>query len=80
MKGAWDHAYIQTTIYDSEGKAIGQVDWKWQHGKTQPPGHGHGFDMPGNFKSGHQGNGTYYRLGQLPNGWDELPPGVTPIQ
>ena len=69
---------IQTTIYDGNGKAIGQVDWKPQHG--QGSGHGHGLTTPGDFYSGHQGNGTFYPSGQLPEGWGNLPPGVGPIK
>ena len=69
---------IQTTIYNGNGSAIGQVDWKPQHG--QGSGHGHGLTTPGDFSSGHQGNGVFYPPGQLPAGWGTLPKGVGPIK
>ena len=68
---------IQSTIYDSSGRAIGHVDWKPQHGVGA--GHGHRFQTPGVPTSGHGGEGTFYHPGELPPGWDLLPPGVTPI-
>ncbi len=68
---------IQTTIYDSEGRAIGHVDWQAQHGVAS--GHGHGFETPGDFSSGHGGRGTFYPPNSLPSGWGELPPGISPI-
>jgi hypothetical protein len=68
---------IQTTIYDKKGRAIGQVDWKKQHGAAS--GHGHGLTRPGDFSSGHQGNGLFYPPGQLPLGWGNLPSGISPI-
>ena len=69
---------IQSTIYDVNGNGYGQVDWKPQHGAAS--GHGHGLATPGDFQSGHQGNGTFYDAGKLPNGWGDLPAGIEPIK
>ena len=68
---------IQTTIYDADGKAVGQVDWKHQHGAG--PGHGHGLETPGDLGSGHQGSGEFFEPDNLPDGWGDLPDGVKPI-
>ena len=69
---------IQNSIYNSEGKIIGQVDFKPQHGA--PSGHGHKMTQPGNIGSGHQGAETYISPENLPSGWNKLPEGVGPIK
>lgn len=69
---------IQNSIYNSEGKIVGQVDFKPQHGA--PSGHGHKMTEPGNIGSGHQGAETYVSPESLPSGWNNLPEGVNPIK
>jgi RHS repeat-associated protein len=69
---------IQNSIYNSEGKIIGQVDFKPQHGA--PSGHGHMMKEAGNIGSGHQGAATYISPENLPSGWNNLPEGVVPIK
>ena len=69
---------IQNSVYNSEGKIIGQVDFKPQHGA--PSGHGHRMTEPGNIGSGHQGAETYISPENLPSGWNQLPEGVGPIK
>ncbi len=68
---------LQNTIYDSNGKAIGQVDFKPHMNKTQPSGHGHIMTEPGNLSSGH--NGDHIPNSQLPTDWNALPEGVVPM-
>mgnify|MGYP001548414124 FL=1 len=69
---------IQNSVYDADGKIIGQVDFKPQHGA--PSGHGHRMSEPGNIGSGHKGAETYISPDDLPPGWNQLPDGVEPIK
>lgn len=67
---------IQSTVYNAEGKAVGQIDWKTQHGVG--PGHGHGFGTPGDFSTRDE---NYYMPGELPDELNNalLPSWLTPI-
>ena len=72
-----DGKAVQNAIYDADGKVIGHVDFK-NHGPGAPSGHGHQFPSPGNPASGHGPGKPHIPPNQLPPGWDDLPPGVSP--
>ncbi|MNS00683.1 tRNA3(Ser)-specific nuclease WapA precursor [compost metagenome] len=67
---------IQSTVYDRNGRAIGQVDWK-QHGKAGP-GHGHIMTEPGRIGSGHGQGSQHVPFEKVPQNWTTLPSGVAP--
>ncbi len=69
---------VQNTIYNSDGLAVGQVDFK-RHGAAVP-GHGHILNPPGNIESGHGANAVHLPPDQVPKGWSVIPPGTQPSQ
>jgi len=69
---------VQNTVYDSAGRAVGQVDFK-QHGPGAPPGHGHSFP-PGQPGAGHGPGASHIPPNQVPPGWATIPTGTTPAQ
>ncbi|WP_338846797.1 RHS repeat-associated core domain-containing protein [Massilia sp. W12] len=68
---------VQNTIYDSQGNAIGQVDFK-NHGGGAVSGHGHVLTPPGNFASAHGPSAVHLPPNQVPAGWGAIPTGMTP--
>jgi RHS repeat-associated protein len=68
---------VQNTIYDENGIAIGQVDFK-NHGGNAVSGHGHIIDPPGNLSSGHGPGAVHLEPGAVPQGWGVIPPGMQP--
>ena len=69
---------VQNTIYDADGNAVGQVDFK-KHGPGAPPGHGHSFP-PGQPGVGHGPGATHLDPTNVPEGWADIPPGLQPAQ
>ncbi|MDR2306500.1 MAG: RHS domain-containing protein [Paucimonas sp.] len=70
---------VQNTIYDNDGKAFYQVDFK-RHGKDAPPGHGHPLSPPGNINSGHGPSAIHVPPEDVPKEWTVIPPGTKPSQ
>ncbi|WP_269765654.1 RHS repeat-associated core domain-containing protein, partial [Burkholderia ubonensis] len=68
---------VQNTIYDSNGNAVGQVDFK-NHGGCACSGHGHVLNPPGNFKSAHGPTAVHIPPADVPDGWSKIPAGLTP--
>jgi hypothetical protein len=64
-------------VYDSNGKAIGQVDFK-NHGDGAVSGHGHVIDPPGNFGAGHGPTAVHLEPSAVPPEWSVIPPGMKP--
>lgn len=69
---------VQNTIYDANGDAVGQVDFK-DHGANAPPGHGHAFP-PGQPGAGHGPGGSHIDPANVPQGWADIPAGTVPAQ
>jgi len=74
-----DGKAVQNAIYNGNGKVVGHVDFK-RHGPGPEgaSGHGHKFPEPGNPGSGHGRGKPHIPNDQLPSGWSNLPPGVSP--
>jgi RHS repeat-associated protein len=72
----------QNAIYDANGAVVGHVDFK-NHGVdpntgvAATSGHWHSFP-PGDPSSGHGINAKHNPHSSTPDGWNELPPGVSP--
>ncbi|WP_432827051.1 polymorphic toxin-type HINT domain-containing protein [Dactylosporangium sp. CA-092794] len=67
-----DGTPVQNTIYDSDGKAVGQFDFK-DHGTGGP--HGHVIDPPGTPGGGHGPGAPHIPQSELPPGWNLRPGG-----
>ncbi|MDF9618450.1 RHS repeat-associated core domain-containing protein, partial [Pseudomonas entomophila] len=70
---------VQNTVYNREGVAIGQVDFK-NHGEGAPSGHGHILNPPGNFASAHGAGAVHVPPVEVASGWSVIPPGTKPSQ
>ncbi|SEK13160.1 RHS repeat-associated core domain-containing protein, partial [Achromobacter sp. NFACC18-2] len=68
---------VQNTVYNVDGKAIGQVDFK-NHGGCACSGHGHILNPPGNFKSAHGQSAVHLAPESVPDGWSTIPEGLIP--
>ena len=67
---------VQIRIYDGNGDAVGDVDFK-KHQEALS-GHGHKYP-PQRIEQGHGENAEHIPNADLPPGWADLPPGVTPV-
>jgi len=67
---------VQNAIYDENGNVIGHVDFK-NTGPGAASGHGHMFP-PGQPGLGHGPGAPHIPYDELPPGWGDLPPGVSP--
>jgi RHS repeat-associated protein len=68
---------VQNTVYDAQGNAIGQVDFK-NHGGGAVSGHGHVLEPPGNLMGGHGPNAVHIEPTKVPPEWSAIPPGMKP--
>jgi RHS repeat-associated protein len=68
---------VQNTVYDENGAAIGQVDFK-NHGGCACSGHGHVIHPPGNLRGGHGATAVHILPNDVPQEWSAVPPGITP--
>ena len=75
---------LQNSIYDGNGNVVGHVDFKNHNGhatRSSPngtSGHAHIFSTPGNPASGHGKGKPHIPSQHLPDGWSNLPPGISP--
>ena len=67
---------VQIRIYDGNGDAVGDVDFKNHPGAKS--GHGHQYP-PQQIGEGHGKDAVHIPNADLPPGWADLPPGVTPV-
>jgi RHS repeat-associated protein len=70
---------VQNTVYDGNGLAAGQVDFK-PHGAGAPSGHGHILNPPGQFNIGHGNGAVHLDPSAVPKLWSGLPPGMPPAK
>ncbi|RYZ42628.1 MAG: hypothetical protein EOO71_07130 [Myxococcaceae bacterium] len=68
---------VNIRIYDGNGEAVGDVDFK-NHKDGAVSGHGHKFP-PMQPRVGHGVGAEHIPYKDLPEGWTDLPPGVTPV-
>ncbi|WP_158620001.1 FG-GAP-like repeat-containing protein [Corallococcus sicarius] len=67
---------VQIRIYDENGDAVGDVDFKNHSGAGSGHGHMYPPQAPG---SGHGSAHEHIPHDKLPAGWSDLPNGVTPV-